>query len=236
MTTEGGLLGSNTPPSESRPAGSRSIALGELAVFAALATTSLRDWLPISATPYLFLLAWSSLRLRGLRWRDVGFSCPQKRVRALALGSFAGVAMELFSTFCTVPLLSRWTGKPPDLTEFRPLVGNLALLLALLIPMWLLAGFGEELVHRGYLMHRLVDVFGPSRSGWIASLLVASTIFGAAHEAQELTGMLQEGFAGLLLGTLYLASGRNLTVPIVAHGVSNTVAFVLIYLGRYPGV
>jgi uncharacterized protein len=39
-----------------------------------------------------------------------------------------------------------------------------------------------------------------------------------------------------LLGLLYLGSGRTLTVPIVAHGVSNTLAFVLIYLDRYPGV
>jgi len=48
--------------------------------------------------------------------------------------------------------------------------------------------------------------------------------------------MLQEGFAGLLLGALYLISGRTLTVPIVAHGASNTLAFILIYFNRYPGV
>ena len=33
------------------------------------------DWigiLPVSKTPYLFLLGWISLRIRGLRWRDVG--------------------------------------------------------------------------------------------------------------------------------------------------------------------
>jgi len=33
-----------------------------------------------------------------------------------------------------------------------------------------------------------------------------------------------------------LASRRNLLVPIVAHGVSNSLAFVLIYSGRYPGL
>jgi membrane protease YdiL (CAAX protease family) len=29
---------------------------------------------------------------------------------------------------------------------------------------------------------------------------------------------------------------RNLLVPIVSHGVSNSLAFVLIYFGRYPGL
>ena len=214
----------------------RWIALGELLVFAALATTRLRDWLPISATPYLFAFAWLSLRLRALRWRDVGFTWPRRRARALVIGGAAGVAMELFSVTCTVPMLTRLTGKPPDLGELRPLMGNLGLVLALLVPMWLLAAFGEELVHRGYLMHRLAELGGGSRAAWVASLLVASMVFGAAHEAQELTGMLQEGFAGLLLGAMYLAGGRNLAIPIIAHGVSNTVAFFLIYLGRYPGL
>jgi membrane protease YdiL (CAAX protease family) len=44
-----------------------------------------------------------------------------------------------------------------------------------------------------------------------------------------------ESWNGLLLGVLYLATGRQLAYPIIAHGVSNTLAFVLIFLGRYPG-
>jgi hypothetical protein len=35
---------------------------------------------------------------------------------------------------------------------------------------------------------------------------------------------------------VHLGARRNLLVPIVAHGVSNSLAFVLIYVGRYPGV
>jgi len=42
--------------------------------------------------------------------------------------------------------------------------------------------------------------------------------------------------AGLLLGALYLASGRNLMVPIVAHGITDTVDFLIIYSGHYPGM
>jgi hypothetical protein len=33
-----------------------------------------------------------------------------------------------------------------------------------------------------------------------------------------------------------IATRRNLVVPIVSHGVSNSLAFVLIYLGRYPSL
>jgi membrane protease YdiL (CAAX protease family) len=41
---------------------------------------------------------------------------------------------------------------------------------------------------------------------------------------------------GLLLGALYLACGRNLAAPIIAHGITDTVDVLLMYVGRYPGM
>jgi hypothetical protein len=40
----------------------------------------------------------------------------------------------------------------------------------------------------------------------------------------------------LLLGLLYLKSGRNLPAPIVAHGVTDTPDALIIYAGHYPGL
>ena len=73
-------------------------------------------------------------------------------------------------------------------------------------------------------MNRVAALLGGKRAAWVVSLLVTTVIFGLCHEAQGLTGIVQEGFAGLLLGLLYLAAGRTLAIPIVAHGVSNTLA------------
>jgi membrane protease YdiL (CAAX protease family) len=42
--------------------------------------------------------------------------------------------------------------------------------------------------------------------------------------------------AGVLLGALYLASGRNLVLPMAAHFVSNAIDLTVLYLGHYPGV
>jgi hypothetical protein len=85
-------------------------------------------------------------------------------------------------------------------------------------------------------MTRLAQVFGESRAAWIVSLLLSSVLFGWGHTEQGVSGWVQEGLSGLLLGVLFLATKRNLAVPIVAHGISNTLAFVLIYLGKYPGL
>jgi membrane protease YdiL (CAAX protease family) len=191
---------------------------------------------PYTSTPFLLALGWVSLRLRGLRWPHVGLSRPPSWGRALLVGAVAGLAMELFATYVTVPLLSRLAGRPPELSDFRPLVGNVGLLLVAVVANWVLAAFGEELGYRGYVMNRVADLGGGTRAAWALSLGATSALFGWGHGGQGVTGMVQEGLAGCLLGLLYLASRRNLVVPIVAHGVSNTLAFVLIFFDRYPGV
>jgi uncharacterized protein len=213
------------------------LALGEVLLAFGVTVADRFHLVPLSNTPFLFALGWISLRLRGLRWRDVGLVRPRSWVRTLAIGSLAGIAMELLALFVTEPLFAQLVGRHPDLSDFRPLVGNLGFLLGILVLNWLLAAFGEEMVYRGYLLNRVAGLGQGTRGAWILSLIVVSVFFGWAHgESQGLTGMLQEGFAGLLLGLLYLGNGRRLAVPIVAHGVSNTLAFVLIYFGRYPGV
>ena len=39
---------------------------------------------------------------------------------------------------------------------------------------------------------------------------------------------------GMCAGILYLATGCNLLVPIIAHGVGDTVDVLLLFLGKYP--
>jgi membrane protease YdiL (CAAX protease family) len=92
------------------------------------------------------------------------------------------------------------------------------------------------MVYRGYLMNRLAGLFHGTRTGWIASLVAISVVFGCAHIDQGSTGMIENVWDGLLLGALYLACGRNLAVPIIAHGVTDTVDILLMYVGKYPGI
>lgn len=197
------------------------------------------DWfglVPLSRTPFLLLICWLSLRVRRLRWRSVGLYRPERFARAVGIGALAGVGMELFALFVTIPIIARVTGAPPDVSEWRGVIGNLPVLLLLVALSWVLAAFGEEIAFRGYLMTRIRDMLGGFRGAWVAALLVASVVFGIGHATQGWAGVVQESFAGLVLGVMFLAAGRNLTIPIVAHGVANTLAFVLIFLGRYPGM
>lgn len=121
----------------------------ELAAVALIFVADYHHLIPVSKTPFLLLLGWISLRVRRLRWRDVGFSRNRSWATTLALGVAGGLFLEIQQLFVTQPLLARLTGKQPDLTGFRMLTGNIKYTLAAVALAWTLAAFGEELVWRG---------------------------------------------------------------------------------------
>jgi membrane protease YdiL (CAAX protease family) len=192
--------------------------------------------LKVSATPYLFLLAWISLRLRRVQWTQIGFTRYRTWATTLVLGVSYGVGLELFDLFGKQPFLSRLLGKPPDLSSFTAVRGNLKFAMAMIALIWIVAAFGEELVYRGYLMNRIADLGRGTRTAWIVSLFLISALFGFSHYQQGITGMIEEGSDGLILGLMYLGYRRNLAIPIVAHGVCDTIDVALLFLGKYPGL
>jgi len=210
--------------------------LGEFAIVAGLFLADVYHHIFFSKTPYLFFLAWASLRLRGMRWKEIGFERTRNWGRAFGVGIAVGLAMEVLELFVTQPLLARWIGKMPDLSDFANLVGNVKLLLIYLALVWVLGALGEELVYRGYLMNRIAGLFRNTRAAWTVSLVAVSVAFGCAHIDQGSTGMVENILNGLLLGGLYLACGKNLAVPVIAHAFSDTLDFLLIYFGKYPGM
>lgn len=238
---------------------SKWLALVEFALVALIFYADHRKLIPISKTPELLLLGWISLRIRGLRWRNVGLTRRYARKDSregttsvvppqapkdsgfspggtIALGVVLGAVLETFQLAVTQPILSRFLGRQPDLELFRMLTGNLKMTALFIALSWTLAAFGEEMFWRGYLMSRVADVFGRTKAAWILSLVLVSAIFGFAHEYQGLSGWIEEGLAGLALGLMYLRTGKNLSVPIIAHGVCDTIDMVLIFLGKMPGM
>jgi uncharacterized protein len=215
---------------------SKWLAVGELIVVALIFVADARHLILFSKTIFLLMFAWISLRVRKVGWRGVGLTLYRNWMTTIGLGVAAGILLEGLELFVTQPLLVRWLGKQPDLDVFRALNGNLKWTLIAIAGAWTLAAFGEEMVYRGYLMNRVADLLNRTRRAWLISLIVVHVGFGLAHAYQGMTGVIDEGLMGLLLGIIYLRTGRNLSVPIIAHGVSDSIDFVLIFLGKYPGM
>jgi len=187
--------------------------------------------IPVDETLPIFLLGWLSLWLRRVGWRGVGLTKPRSWGRAVALGVGTGVFLQVLSEFVTEPAITYLTHQVADMSEFEPLVGNLKLAALYFVLVWTWAAFGEELTYRGYVLNRAADLGGRTRTAWVVGLLLVVGLFGFGHSYQGIAGMLDTGIHGLLFGVLYLAVGRNLWAPIIAHGVCDTVGIVMIYFG-----
>ena len=207
----------------------------EFAVVVALFVADFKHHVFFSKTPYLFLLGWISLRWRGLGWRDVGLARPTNWRRTIVIGVLGGIGIELLELFITQPLLVKLTGKMPDFSDLGELHGNGKLVLLYLALTWTLAAFGEEMVYRGYLMNRVAGLFRNSKIAWTISLIAVSFVFGLGHIDQGITGQVENMIDGALLAAIFLATGCNLWAAIIAHGLTDTIDIVLMYLGKYPG-
>jgi membrane protease YdiL (CAAX protease family) len=210
------------------------ILLIEISIFTLLVVLDALGYLPVTQTLYILPFIWIALRIKKETFSSIGLSF--RKGKPVFIGIFFGIALELFATYVTTPLLSMWLGVEPNLSDFQMLKGNISMLLLFILLSWTVAAFGEEICFRGYLMNRLASLFGNTGNAWILSLLLSSVLFGWGHTEQGPTGWIQEGLSGLYLGVLFLRTGKNLTVPVISHGVSNTLAFLLIYLGAYPGI
>ena len=210
--------------------------IAEFAIIVALFVADFRHHIFFSKLPWLFLLAWVSLRWRGLRWRDVGLTRPVNWQRTITIGILGGIGIELMELFLTQPLLVKLFHKMPDLSALNGMRGNWKLLLLGLALTWTLAAFGEEMVYRGYMMNRVAGLFRNPKVAWTISLIVVNFVFGLAHIGQGITGQVENMIDGALLGVIFLATGCNLWAAIIAHGLTDTIDIVLLYLGKYPGV
>jgi hypothetical protein len=212
------------------PPHDRSWAVAELLVAGALVVgANVFDVVPINETPWLVALGWLSLHLRGRTWRTLGLRRPIRWITTVAAALAAAVALQLLSEFVIEPITGR-----PDLSEFHSLAGNLPASLGMLALVWTLAAFGEEMAYRGYVLERAAALGHHSSVAYVTAMVAVSLLFGLGHFYQGMAGMIGSSVSGLLFGFLYLKGGRNLWLPILAHGFSDTIGLALIYFGMVP--
>ena len=100
-----------------------------------------------------------------------------------------------------------------------------------LLIVWTFAAFGEELSYRGYLLTRAADVLRRSSLAYWTAMVPVALLFGLGHYYKGPSGVLDSTYSGLVLGAAYLVASRNLWVPILAHGMADTIAVFVVFMG-----
>lgn len=168
-------------------------------------------------------------------FNSIGFKKPESIYKTLLLCCIYGVVIELSFQILINPLYESITGSGIDLSSFDNVKGDFAIYIIMLIIGWVVGGFIEEITFRGYLITRLVKVFGKSSLVLFCILLITSIPFGLSHLYQGWSGVLSTGSIAMVFGFIFIKNNYNIWYTILTHGFVNMVGFTILYfdLGEY---
>jgi membrane protease YdiL (CAAX protease family) len=181
--------------------------------------------------PILFVLGLVSLRLRDGGWAAMGLRRPDSWTRIVLIALAAAAIRVLLGQFVIDPVTAHFWPPAASPKGADEIAHNLKAALMWLGIVWTFAAFGEEISYRGYLLTRAADLGGRSRPAYWLGMIFVSVLFGYGHYYKGPSGIVDSGIAGLILGTAYLLSGRNLWTSILAHGFIDTFGVVAAFFG-----
>lgn len=186
------------------------------------------------ANVVMIAAVWIGLRLRGQGWDHFGL-----RLHGINRGdlirtlwqSMVVLVVAVAAFVIGAIVMGAIAGAPQtaDFESYNYMSGNMALLLVSLLGVYVVSSFGEEAVYRGFLINRVAELGGNSRTAWCIALALSTVIFGLIHYDWGVVGMVQTGSMGLALGASYLFLRRNLLVVILAHGYMDTILIAQMY-------
>jgi len=184
----------------------------------------------------MLVMVWLGLRVRGQGWEHLGLSlrfAGARPVLGAVLRSIVVSVVAVVAFLVPTIILGAILGRPEqaDMSGYDSLRGNLPLFLLSLAGVYVVSSFGEEVIYRGFLMHRLAEMGSGRKAAWRLAVVVSAVVFGLVHFAWGPVGIVQTTFMGLALAISYLVLGRRLWPLILAHAYMDTLLIVQMYLG-----
>lgn len=189
----------------------------------------LPDNAPMILRPILgFAAAWIVLRLAGERWAEFGLARPPSLPFLLLATALLYALVWALNRFL-VPELAAWLQFRGGPSILGYLQGNTVAFLGWLAISWLVGGFCEELLFRGFLLNKVATLCGGQGIGLAVGVIAQAVLFGLLHLYQGGFGFVFAFTMASAFGVGYLACRRNLWPLILVHGSWNSLAIYGIY-------
>ena len=173
----------------------------------------------------IFYLKWQKKTLRNLGLKPNGLTA-----HTLIVGILSALLWIAFNKWVYHPFITHFFVVEPY-TEYDFIRNKLSNLIITLIAAWIIGGFYEEIVFRGFIQTTIREWFVKSRhSFWLAGLST-SILFGLYHWQQGIFGIVPSFLGGLLWTLLLWRYKGNLWYPIISHAIFDTIALTMIYFG-----
>ncbi len=163
-------------------------------------------------------------------WAEFGISLPAWSTAILKAILYA-LGIYLVMDILTQPFIEIAFGQI-DLSELDGIRGNFLSYVLFLLSMWIVAGFGEELLYKGYFMKQLAHILGDSNKAWLAAGFIISLLFGLVHLYQGISGVITTGIIAFILSIIFYKNRTNLVLVMLTHGFYDVIGITLIYLNK----
>jgi uncharacterized protein len=170
------------------------------------------------------------LRKEKKNLRSIGLKHRGLTVHAIFIGVLSALVLVAFNKWVYHPFIIHFFNVPPY-TEYDFIREKLLNLIMVIIAAWIVGGFYEEIVFRGFIQTIIQQwLYRNKYSYWIAGFLT-SILFGLYHWQQGIFGIVPSFIGGLLWTFLLWRYKGNLWYSIISHAVYDTIALTMIYLG-----
>ncbi len=173
------------------------------------------------------LMIWFLLRKKGRTFRDIGLAKRSFTRKAILIGIISAVVWVGFMQFVYIPLIKNLF-VVPDYTEYNFIRGSIQRLIMYISMAWLVGGFYEEIVFRGFIQSIFEKTFFKN-SSIALSITATSLLFGLYHWQQDIYGIVAATLGGFFWGFLFKNFDNNLWIVILSHAVFDSITLVLIY-------
>jgi len=163
--------------------------------------------------------------------RDLGLKQKGISIKTFLVGIVSAIIWVAFMRWIYLPVI-QYFFIVPDYTEYNFIQNHLSNFLLITIAAWIIGGFYEEIIFRGFIQKTIENWFNNEHSFLFAGLLT-SLLFGLYHWQQGFLGIMSATFGGLFWTYLLKRFGGNLWYPIVSHAIFDTITLTLIYLGLF---
>lgn len=168
------------------------------------------------------------LYYRKQTWKDLGLTKPKNYLKSLVVAAIiligTVISIMIFEIFLR-DILFNSTDSVSESDTFSGLKGNIPYLFSIIFFVWI-ESFLEELQDRGFSLNRFESLFKKIPLSTVLAVLSQAAIFGFRHSYDFSPRSITTGLIGLVFGTVYVLTGRNLWPLIIAHIILNTMSMV----------
>jgi membrane protease YdiL (CAAX protease family) len=170
-----------------------------------------------------------------LRWQHKNFKdlgLVKISARAAITGILSAVILVAIMNWVFYPLLDLFFGKHSgDYSDYDFIRGNPVNFMVILVASWLVGGFYEELIFRGFIFKETKALLAGSRSNWLLACILTTLLFALYHAQQGVFGMAHAAMTGLFWNLLLKYSKGNLWYSVFSHAAYDTIGLTMIFTG-----